>query len=189
MISVYFILFQIVWFIPKNLQIYLKILNLFENSEFICKCAHLVLHCCTLPHCRTLPRALSHTAACTAAHCHVHCSIQLRTQPRTLPRTLPHCQTVAHCRAHCHILLRTLPDKAWIQMPHVHCTLHSAQRTQLHTAFNMNWNNFIWMYTHLHEFIWILCEFIQVYMKLYESKQFYFNVHEFAWIFSPDFFF
>jgi hypothetical protein len=79
-----------------------------------CTAAHCHAYChtavqyraqsCTLPRCRTLQRALPHTAACTAELPHT------ASLPHIHRRTAAHCRT--RCRAHCH----TLPL----------CSLHTA---------------------------------------------------------------
>jgi hypothetical protein len=130
-----------------------------------CTAAHLRTHCRTLPDSRTLPQALPRTAtriathSCTAAHCH--------TLPHTA--TVPHTVALPHTAAHCRIA--GLPDSTLPASTATHChpyrrTLHelkchspyTAHRI-LHTALNMNTNNFlctrIWIYVKLCEFIWI----------------------------------
>jgi hypothetical protein len=114
-------------------------LNLFENIHTTA----LLLHTATLPdsyrlpHCRTWPRALPHTAARTATHCHtlhgaVHCStllphIHCRTLPHTVIHYQAHCRTLlralrAHYHAHCHNLPLALPHTA--ALPHCRPLLH-----------------------------------------------------------------
>jgi hypothetical protein len=101
-----------------------------------------IIHCCTLPHCRTATHCCTHchTLPPTAARCHAYC----RTQPHCHTRTeaLPQCRTLlhtaaplhTHCRTagHCRPKLKTVPLSDRCTLP---CTLpYPTVRTATHRS-------------------------------------------------------
>jgi hypothetical protein len=144
-ICIYMNMCKFMWiYVNDNMIVFYfisKYLNYSESTRVYMNMFWIYLKICTLPDYHTL---LHHWRS-------AHYRAQCRAHSRTAAHCRIHCCTTRHSCALC----RTLPHAAWIRMPDSR-TLRIVHRTQSHTAINMIYNIFIWMWMHAHECAWIM---------------------------------